>query len=329
MKIIKAWMSLAMSATMGLYAYAGLTKFGDVTVDYGSASTNWVGGELVLTYTTSSSLEISNGVVNADILVVGGGGGGGGGYSSNYGGSGGGGGKVEASELSVFCGELEISVGVGGNGGASGKAGAKGVESSVSGDGFKEVVAAGGAAGAAGKNGKPSAGVGASGSGMTGVMSGITGYTYGVGGAAGDANAPGSPAANTGNGGKGGMKNSTANKCTGGDGGSGVVVVRLTDAYKNTSVTLRDLTLGVGEEIVDFAEQTTGAAVDIIYSEVVSTSFNPEDVARGERTKEGRFALVGLSSGETTVTIVVRDEQEKTQTTYTTKAVVTPSIPLK
>lgn len=336
MKIMKAWMSLAMAATMGLFAYADSTKFGVVTVDYGSATTNWVNGELVLTYKSSSSLAILGGAVKADILVVGGGGGGGGGYSSSYAGCGGDGGQVKEANREI-CGEVVISVGAGGGGGTSRVDGTMGGESSIDGYGIEQhITALGGAAGIAGQDRTgASAGTGASGKDTTGVASTITGktQTYGVGGAQGTASAPSAGSANTGNGGGGGRASSTTANRKGGAGGSGVVIVRLTAVtavYDVTAdVTLKDMTLGVDEEISAFAEKSTGAAVDIIHGEVIAANFEPENVARGERTKEGLFALVGVHLGETTATIVIRNEQEKSQTTYQAKVKVTPSIFLK
>ena len=311
----------------GFASKADSVTINGVSVDYGSASADWVDGELVLTYESSSSLAISDGAVRADILAVGGGGGGGGGYSSNYGGSGGGGGKVtEAERLILDGGELTVIVGTGGSGGASEKTGSKGGDSSVAGSGIESVTAQGGAAGAAGKKGNPSAGTGASGTGTTGVKSEVTGKTYGAGGAAGDANAPGSTAANTGNGGKGGKKDSSSSKRTGGAGGSGVVVVRLKEAYASVAVTLKDLVLCAQEEVAVFTDASADAEVEVAYGAVHSVRFADEGVAQVARTTDGRLQIVGAGAGTTTAEIVILDSVAKTMTTYSMNVTVNPSI---
>ena len=125
-KRILALLSLAFALVFA--AQAGTTTFQGVTVDYGSASTNWVNGELVLKYPSLSSLAISGGTVLADILVVGGGGGGGRSNSnSSYYGSGDGGSVLAIANQTLLGGSYEIAVGSGGSGATSnGRSGADG-----------------------------------------------------------------------------------------------------------------------------------------------------------------------------------------------------------
>ena len=104
---------MAVSLVWAFAAQAGETTFKGVSVDYGSASTNWVDGDLVLTYNSSSSLAISDGVVKADILAVGGGGAGGSGKSSTTSakyGNGGNGGEVKEETRMIQAGTLTINL---------------------------------------------------------------------------------------------------------------------------------------------------------------------------------------------------------------------------
>ena len=203
-------------------AQAGTTTFQGVNVDYGSASTNWVGGELVLSYKNSSTLVISDGAVRADILVVGGGGSGG--RSDNkdtYYGSGSGGSVTNVSSVTLPKGEYEITVGAGGAAVTmNSRTGNDGSSSSIKGPVNYD------AAGGAGGGNSAKAGSGA------GVASEITGtsVTYGKGGvkAFNDATAGKSGAANTGAGGTGNRKGNDS-----GAGGSGIVVVRLTSVKES------------------------------------------------------------------------------------------------
>lgn len=119
MKLKKTLTALLMAVSLMCVsvAQAGTTTFKGVSVDYGSASTNWVSGELVLTYKDGSQLKIMDGAVNADILVVGGGGGGGRSNStSSYYGSGNGGWVLAIDNQTLPGGSYEIAVGAGGSG---------------------------------------------------------------------------------------------------------------------------------------------------------------------------------------------------------------------
>ena len=162
-------------------AQAGTTTFQGVSVDYGSASTNWVDGDLVLTYNSSSSLAISDGVVKADILAVGGGGAGGTGKNSTSSaryGNGGDGGEVKEETRMIQAGTLTINVGVGGTVTTSSNAnGGKGSDTTIESAGslFAAITAKGGAGGA----GNNSSSTAKAGSPTQGVTSEIDGKTYG------------------------------------------------------------------------------------------------------------------------------------------------------
>ena len=188
-------------------ASAGETAFKGVSVDYGNASTNWVDGELVLTYTNAviDSL-ILGGAVKADVLAVGGGGAGGTGAStssttSGNKGNGGDGGVVVETTCLLPAGTLEIVVGAGGtvtttanaNGTAGGDTTIESTEDSVA-----AIKARGGAGGA----GNVSMSLAKAGSPEQGVTSAIDGKTYGKGGAKYSGLTAKSGAPNTGNGGR-------------------------------------------------------------------------------------------------------------------------------
>lgn len=109
--------ALALSGLLGwaFAAEAGTTTFHGVTVDYGNATANGVGEDLVLTYKGSSdSLDFGNALVNADILLVGGGGSGSSGGSSTTSGYGGVGGQVVEEPGVLLSGKSTIAVGGGG-----------------------------------------------------------------------------------------------------------------------------------------------------------------------------------------------------------------------
>jgi len=208
------------------------------TVTVTGATTNYVDGELVLTFENSGSLKLSQDMV-ADVLVVGGGGGGGGAYyggsSSKYNGNGGNGGEVKYCQgrtlpASVL---LTAAVGTAGEGGAyaekstAANAGKDGGDSSLSGESFETIFANKGTKGAGGTSGSNnkdgSAGAGAA----TLDISGSN-VSYGAAGkqAPSDGTATDVTLAN-GQGGQGGRASSTKENRKGGEAGSGLVVVRL------------------------------------------------------------------------------------------------------
>ena len=247
--------AFALSGLLGwaFAAEADTTTFQGVSVDYGNASASRLGDELVLTYSVSGTLKISNGVVDARILAVGGGGGGGGGYYKKEnngtietcpGGGGDGGQVVEVAH--VVYGSLSVVVGSGGGGGSSATDGATGGDSSVKGIGFQDIVAHGGYWGERGaKSFTAIAGSGASGDGASGVKSSITGteMTYGAGGGIGSGMSnPSAAGANSGNGGKGGGTSSKESNRKGAAGGSGIVVVRIAKGVPNVKA-VDDLTI--------------------------------------------------------------------------------------
>ena len=108
------------------------TMPGGAKVDFQNvAATNWVGGELVLKYTTTTGSHgfTLPGTAIADVLVVGGGGAGGTGDSTasgsaalnhGAGGGGGAGGFVESNDVVFAAGDYSVSVGKGGEPSAAG-----------------------------------------------------------------------------------------------------------------------------------------------------------------------------------------------------------------
>lgn len=340
MKPRVTWAVLLLTFAWTFTAQAIVTTFQGVTVDYGNAGTNWVGGELVLTYASTSvngTLSLGCSVV-ADILVVGGGGGGGGGYSSSgssyYGNGGTGGAVVEKKDQLILAGSLTMKVGGGGAGSSNADAknyGGDGKASSISGAGLDQPITADGGAGGQCRqsNSAKKSGTGASGSGSAGKVSEITGNTYGVGGKAGDGTTAGNETDNTGNGGKGGRNSSNSTNRKGGNGGSGIVVVRLKEAYSVTDVELADLSLAQGETVSSFADASTGASVEIRFGQVGSVSFSVDNVARAERTKDGTFVIVGVQPGTTQATIPVMNTEEKAFTTYTVGITVSAPVELQ
>ena len=320
-------------------AQAGTTTFQGVPVDYGNASANWVDGELVLQYKTvgTSSLTISNGAVVADVLVVGGGGGGGGSYynksSSNrrYGTGGGGGSVLEKAELGIAAQKLTITVGAGGAGGAratgqsgtSASQGKAGGDSSVAGSLFGEVRAYGGAGGSYGNTSSVAGG-------GVGRTSAIVSGTFGKGGATAGGSAATAGGGNTGTGGQAGSgSSSTQTNQKGADGGSGIVVVRLTGVCTTVDdVSLADVSLGQLEEVSDFTVAPSGSSVGFRHDEVLGVTFSVAGVAKASRTRAGAFVIVGLQPGETRAEIVTWNAAAKTITTFAAKVTVNPSVRL-
>lgn len=305
MKLKKTLTALLMAVSLIWVSVvqAAMTTFKGVSVDYGSASTNWVGGELVLTYKNvgSDSLKISDGAVNADILVVGGGGAGGTGRSSTTGakyGNGGDGGEVIEKTCLIPVGALTINVGGGGTvTTASNANGGAGNDTTIesTGSSFAAITAKGGAGGK-GNNASTSA---TAGSPTQGVTSEIDGKTYGKGGAKYDSNTTAANGdSNTGNGGQGGRANSNANARKGGDGGSGVVVVRLKEAY----AVLEDLGLRIGGTVSEFRD-ASDQPISFAYSDVTCRS-SADLVASVVETADGKVGVVGHMAGQTQITIV-------------------------
>lgn len=300
------WLALfACCLAVVLTSSAGTTKFEGVTVDYGSASTNWVGGDLVLTYKSSSSLTVA-GDVHAHVLAVGGGGGGGSGYSSSgsnsYGNGGNGGAVQEQLNQVLSAGTYTISVGAGGGGSNSTSAGGNGSSSYIQAAGSDSLVtAAGGAGGASRKSAsQKAAGTGASGSGTAGVTSVLTRQTYGQGGVAGTSSSAQDADNFTGNGGDGGRNNSNSTARKGGRGGSGIVIVRLTEEGKSLHV-LRDVRVGPDEMVSEFREGDETRSFDF---STVTFKSSVDVVAEVTRTSDGKVGVVGRLPGQSRITIV-------------------------
>lgn len=234
----------------------------------GTSSTITVNGKqyTLLTFTSTSTLNITR-AGTFDILVVGGGGGGGGSNSGpdNGGGGGGGGGNAQALGATISTNQT-VTVGGGGGGAGTDSNGGSGAGSSVS-----SVVSVGAGGGGICSGSGGSAGSGGGGGGHAGVAppypyatgspggtggdisaflgqsAGTTrrgggggggGGLYGLGGGGGaggggngsnslgNENLPGDGAANTGGGGGGGSRPSDGRRWGGANGASGVVYVR-------------------------------------------------------------------------------------------------------
>lgn len=251
--------------------FAGIKEFKGVTIDYGNASCSTAeNGDLILTYNNigEDDLKIPEGYrAVADILVVGGGGSGSSGGKNSqklaYGGSGG---EVKTLEnLVLDAGNYTVSVGDGGASVESSKnsrvAGKPGGESSVSGsDGVSLITAAGGAGGG---------GSAVSGEGTASEISDAH-VVYGADGASRTSNAAATNgAANTGDGGSGGYSAALS-----GAGGSGVVIIRITDIIplqapeitytivipKEVSVTSKGIT-AIGKPTVKDVENADGKII--------------------------------------------------------------------
>ena len=251
-------MAALLLASAWAFAAQAYTTFKGVSVDYGNANASLVDGELVLQYKTAgtSSLTISGGAVMADILVVGGGGGGGGAKrqssstTKNRYGAGGNGGSVRLFENQVLLEGMsyDVTVGAGGTAGigSSQTAGGKGWASS-----FGDLEEQSGGKGGSANVTTSTPGKGASGSGTEGVTNSISGSSvkYGEGGMSGG----GGGTDNQGNGG-GGAAQTSSDTITrnGGEGGSGVVIVRMTKAIPGKLVD----NLAITETIVAGADGT-------------------------------------------------------------------------
>lgn len=91
----------------------------DGSLSFAGAETNWIGSDLVLAFTntTSASLSLSKGAVVRYLAVGGGGGGGCGWYGGSYASGGGGGaGAFDTGTIALTAGEYRILVGAGGSG---------------------------------------------------------------------------------------------------------------------------------------------------------------------------------------------------------------------
>lgn len=217
-------------------AFAGTTEFKGAIVDYENATqTIAENGDLILTYTSVSAdntLTIPDGYrAVADILVVGGGGAGGTGKSSTSSaryGNGGNGGDVKEGEYILDAGNYMIIVGMGGTASATSNAnGNAGKPSQVICEAWS--ITADGGDGGSGDQTSTNA---VPGTPTKGIVSDITGeaVTYGKGGIKVVTSKTASPGdANTGNGGQGGRANANATSRKGGEGGSGIVIIRITD----------------------------------------------------------------------------------------------------
>lgn len=280
---------MAVSLVWAFAAQAGTTTFQDVRVDYGSASTNWVDGELVLKYTGSSQLRVE-GYAQADVLVVGGGGSGStgkkasSGTSDDYKGNGGSGGEaVIRDKVYLAAKDYTVVVGTGGVAVAPGStskrtAGNKGGDSS-----FAGIIAKGGDGGAIETSGTVSKLIKGWGSNLTTDISGSE-LTYSVGGAAStSATKAGSNGADEGCGGGGGGR---ANSYKSGAGGKGVVIVRIKAASANPPATAEF------DQLVQYVAGTTVSPFDSIpeWSATITGATNA--------TQRGRFKFtVSLKEG--------------------------------
>ena len=193
--------------------------------------------------TTDTVLVFTNGVgsfslpaqAQAKVLVVGGGGGAGGGYRSDSGslyfGMGGNGGSVVEKSLLLTNSSYVVSVGAGGLGGdgngiAGGNdAGQSGTVSGIWTGSAAIVTAQPGMGGKGGETANQKGTGGSAGAPTTGVTSTVYSGIYGKGGrdASNTSKDGDSAAANTGDGGRG-----ARDRFSGGAGGSGIVVVRIT-----------------------------------------------------------------------------------------------------
>jgi len=216
-------------ATGGSFAYKGCM------VTATGATTNYVDGEVVLTFKASGTLQLSDDV-RADILVVGGGGSGGTGdtdssTSNKKIGNGGSGGTVAQREnLELPANTYTITVGEGGAArqpDTTKEAGYAGSPSSLAASGFATISAAGGVGAVQDKEGSPTDGTGSY------VTNGITGASvvYSEKGLkASSSSANGIDGTDgRGNGGSGCGKSSSYRS---GKGGDGIVIIRLKDVIQ-------------------------------------------------------------------------------------------------
>ena len=165
----------------------------------------------------------------------------------------------------------------------------------------------GGRGGASGGGGGGSSGVGGAavgGAGGAGTASSITGasITYGVGGNGGlnNTNAVGTSAsANTGNGGRGASSGGATNY-NGGDGGSGIVVIRFSPDFVPGAPTLNSVTAGNKSLIIAFTEGFAGSSVITDYEYSLNSG---SYISAGTITSP--ITLTGLN-GRTSYTITLK-----------------------
>lgn len=273
----KLMVLLAACGLAGAASAATATWSDGQKITYEGATATWEGSELVLKFTTSTStagtqtgsLKVPSNA-KADIIVVGGGGSGGSGRtnSSQYYGKGGNGGQViQLNNQSLTAGTTySISVGNGGAKSNAGSDGNTGTASSIKGGLINQTASAG----TGGTANQGSASGGTAGTGATG--------DYGKAGSAGKSATSSwtatTGAVNTGSGGQGGgyytsksKGKTTYNIVAGGAGGSGVVIVHITQmdppppvvfkgqtiAYSGAEVTTID-----GEPVFTFTDTAGG-----------------------------------------------------------------------
>lgn len=199
------------------------------------AETNYVGGELVMKFTESGSMQIDKPVEEARVLVIGGGGSGRAtrnNGSTGYGGQGGRG--SDNSGLILPAGTYTVTVGEGGesvDGSSTATDGKPGSPSSFGGvQGFTTLTGNGGAAGgSSAPSGNPT----------SSDIEGTTPKSYGANGRSGSSGSSSKVdgGANTGDGGSG------VYRAVSGAGGSGVVIVRV-PVQKPSDATKVELDLG-------------------------------------------------------------------------------------
>ena len=246
-------------------------------IAYEGATATWEGSELVLKFTTSTgaagtqtgSLKLPSNAT-ADIIVVGGGGSGGGGRWNNstatYGAGGNGGQVVRLSNQSLGTTTYSISVGNGGAAPNSDTDGNNGVASSIKG-GTLDKTATGGNGGSR-RNNNVTAGSAGSGAFDDYGKAGAAATTY----AKNTSFTPSDGAANTGSGGQGGgvsyPRNGTRSATKGGAGGSGVVIVRITQMDPVPPVIFKGQTIAYsgaevttinGEPVFTFSDAAGGS----------------------------------------------------------------------
>jgi hypothetical protein len=162
----------------------------------------------------------------------------------------------------------------------------------------------GGAGGGGGGGSSGAGGVSVGGAGGAGTANSITGssVTYGVGGQGGvnTANAVGTSAsANTGNGGRG-ASSSGATNYNGGDGGSGIVLIRFSPDFVPDAPTLNSLIGGNKSITVTFSPGFAGSAAISDYEYSLN---NGTYTSAGTTTSP--FTITGLS-GRTSYSVAIK-----------------------
>ncbi len=302
---------------MAVCGFAGAVRaetamFNGMPIEYSNATTNWVGGDLVLSFTTPATYN--NGAVSvqsgtftlprdatADVLVVGGGGSG---VKSNdnksYGAGGNGGSVTTRSGVTLSAGTYSLVVGPGGVPDGDGKKAFKNGQTSTLFLGSESVYSADGGT----MGGDTTQDPGVAGTPVPGTSSNITGAeaVYGTGAAAASADGQGvSGAANTGNGGQGYRKDYKAgNGEVAGAGGSGIVVVRIKSMSKPSFVFQNQTVEYFGAEIVSQTESevllkyTAGSgSIDLPAFALVDYLVVGGGGSGGTTDKDDKFAVSG------------------------------------